>query len=265
MINQQPKPIIIIPDDESTWPSVLLDCLNKHYDILHLWESAKTEIKKVYISDEQIKQHDEAHRDLGKVLLPFHLKGYHCTKLTTSEISHITSDGMRLQNLSSLEKRIDNLVTQDLIPLDIANELKTENQANDDNRAGMLWFCFYPPKRAGEYGIERFFRSWGGEALYNSHESNPKTGAVLKRFGTPCIIEADVPILSLNQYSVTMKISRIFIKNRGLKTNECCSIEDYSRENIASGNIKKVIRFPDAEFIKLSGCKNWKVPLSDNG
>ncbi len=255
------KPKVIILSDESTWPQSLLDCLDKHNDIIYQREAIHAGIKKGHFS---AKQYDKAHDELHEALLPFHLKGYHCTKLIESEISSIICDGMKLQNLISLTSRIDNLLKQGLISLDIANELKSKNEADDKNRAAMLWFCFFLPKIAGERGIERFFRSWGGEALYNSHESNPKTGIILKELGTPCIIEADVPISSLNRYSLlVINISRVFLKNRGLKTNENCNLAAYSTKNIAPENIKKVIQLSDLEFIELSDYKNWDQALSD--
>jgi hypothetical protein len=55
-----------------------------------------------------------------------------------------------------------------------ATAFASKNQAGDLNRAGKIWFCFFPPHHAGQRGIERFFRYWGGEALYNSHQDQPR-------------------------------------------------------------------------------------------
>ena len=126
----------------------------------------------------------------------------------------------------------------------------------------MLWFCFFEPKIAGEDGIERFFRSWGGEALYNSHERDPETGPVLKRIGTPCIVEAEVPISSLSKSWLTEKMARIFLKKRGLITRECCDFESYADTEIPPETIRKVIKFPEPEFLRLTDCENWDTPLT---
>jgi hypothetical protein len=56
--------------------------------------------------------------------------------------------------------------------LSILERQKSENQSDEKYRKNMIWFCFFLPKIAGEHGIMRFFRSWGGEALYNSHEKD---------------------------------------------------------------------------------------------
>ncbi len=45
-----------------------------------------------------------------------------------------------------------------------------------------------------EGAVGRLFRSWGGEALYNSHEDDLETGPLLRRIGTPCIWIVVLPI-----------------------------------------------------------------------
>src|ERR1700676_2031123 len=46
-------------------------------------------------------------------------------------------------------------------------------------------------------GVGRFFRYWGGEALYNSHQDHAVRGPLLESIGTPCVIQADIPISNL--------------------------------------------------------------------
>jgi hypothetical protein len=96
-----------------------------------------------------------------------------------------------------LTERIGRLRESGMIEEAIAERLATENRADSANRAGKIWFCFFPPHHAGESGIEALLRHWGGEALYNSHDNDPITGPILRALGTPCLVEADVPIASL--------------------------------------------------------------------
>jgi hypothetical protein len=149
-----------------------------------------------------------------------------------------------------------------LIDSHTAEYLLNKNQANDDNRAGMIWFCFFPPRIAGQRGIERFFRSWGGEALYNSHEGDTLSGPVLTKIGIPCIIEACVPIGSLAYHGgVDFKLIARFLSKRGLKPDNPLEHEDRAKQPIPAGNIIRIIRFPDPQFVKLTGCDKWKVGL----
>lgn len=164
------------------------------------------------------------------------------------------------QNGRSLHDRIDTLISTGEISEEIGNRLKTENQADEDNRTEMIWFCFFPPHKAEQDGIERFFRSWGGEALYNSHEDDPETGSILGQIGTPCIIEADVPISDGILWLET-KIARIFLINRGFETPECIDPEGYCSTHIPLQNIRRVLRLPEEDFFKLTDAGNWDPPL----
>jgi hypothetical protein len=169
---------------------------------------------------------------------------------------------MQLPNLELLENRISQLQSDGLISEATAMRLKTENQANDYNRKNRIWFCFFPPRFAGQSGIERFFRRWGGEALYNSHEQDAETGKVLTGIGEPCLIEANVPISAFG--SVTWlgdKVIRRYLVNRGLQTDEPLEHEDKSREPIKPENISRFIFHGDAEFSELTGCDQWIPPL----
>ncbi|KWB20846.1 hypothetical protein WL32_17100 [Burkholderia cepacia] len=115
-----------------------------------------------------------------------------------------------------LRCRIDGLVQAGLLACEIGAGLAQRNQAEDSNRARRLWFCFFPPGLEGESGIGRFFRHWGGEALYNSHEHDAKTSPILRAIGTPCIVEANVPIASLAPgVRLAMKLVRRYLIAHG--------------------------------------------------
>lgn len=255
------KPHTIILDDQSTWPSEVVDYLNKNHKIFYLGSLYfEGELNKPF----DVKRHDETHNNLRSKLLPFNLKGYHCTKLTESEISIINDNGMKLQNLDSLVMRIDRLLEDGKITLEIANKLKAENEASHENRSNMLYFIFFQhPKEAGESQIVRFFSCWGGEALYVKHEHDPITGIILKKLGVPCIIEADIPISSLSASCLTNVVSNIFLRNLGFDIGSSYyhRFSTYSKKDIPPDNIKKIHKFPEFEFIKLSGCDSWNKKL----
>ncbi len=167
---------------------------------------------------------------------------------------------MLLQNSTSLNSRINRLEESGLITTKIAQLLKDKNQADDFNRANMLWFCFFEPFIAGRRGIERFFRSWGGEALYNSHEDSPDTGNALLDIGIPCIIKAKVPIASLKDscYPDSSMI-RAFLFERGHQLENPIEHDGFSTKNIHSQNIVEIIEHPSDYFVKLTKCNEWKV------
>ncbi|MGR6858966.1 hypothetical protein ACU5EH_00710 [Aliivibrio salmonicida] len=182
----------ILIEQQSTWPDEVVDYLDKNHLKFIGWETSDGDRVSPYLYDQAILEF----RDLLK---PFSLIGYHCTKLTTDEIESIYQHGMTLQNLESLKQRILILESAGKITMEVANELIAINQADDKNRASMLWFCFFEPHLAGCCGIQRFFKSWGGEALYNHHENRKNTGDVIQNIGVPCVIKARIMINSLKE------------------------------------------------------------------
>ena len=92
---------------------------------------------------------------------------------------------------------------------------------------------------------------------------DPQVAPVLNRIGIPCLVEADVPISSQNPHSFfdTVMIRRFLVK-RGLKTRESLIAENYATQPIAAENIRRIIKFPDSKFIRLTGCDKWDPALT---
>jgi hypothetical protein len=252
-------------NDESTWPNDVIEYLERHKDLFWAWEQPKEDhTRHVNFAKARIaaSNYDRAVERLRSVLNPYTLHGYHCTRLTEDEIAQILAHGMQLPDRNVLCGRIECLRNTGLIDKTLAERLKAENQAQESNRAKMIWFCFFPPYVAGQGGIERFFRSWGGEALYNHHEDDEVTGPALWTIGTPCLIEADVPISILPPYTyLEVHLYRQFLVNRGFKTGEPVEHEDRAIEPIPAQNIRRIIRFPEADFLALTRCTEWSPPL----
>lgn len=203
-------------------------------------------------------RYDALISDFHSILKAHSLVGYHCTKLTREEIENIRLNGMAPQNSTSLSARIDRLVDLGLLSPEISSHLKDRNQASEDNREGMLWFCFFEPFIAGESGIGRLFRSWGGEALYNLHEGHPITGSAIRSIGIPCIIKASVPISSM----VATKfpdgpLARTLLSEQGHRLKIPIEHEGYSTEHVSADNIIEIIEYPSEKFFELTSCRQW--------
>jgi hypothetical protein len=235
-----------------TWPADLVAYLNTHCDLFANWERGAGLVSP--------KEYDRTIHGLRDILNKYSLVGWHCTRLTEMEIATIVESGMELPGAEMLNGRIGALERGRIITAEVAAKLRANNQAHESNRAGMIWFCFFPPHIGGEDGIERFFRSWGGEALYNSQEDDPETGPVLTRIGVPCLIEAIVPIASLGG-AIEFKIVSRYLVNVGHRTTKPLDHEDRAKSALPSRNIRRVIRFPEAEFIALTQCDSWEVSL----
>lgn len=186
------------------------------------------------------------------------LIGYHCTRLTGEEIEEIRLNGMILQDANSLSARIERLQQSNLVSRENAERLRAKNQAGASNRRNMLWFCFFEPFLAGEHGTGRLFRSWGGEALYNSHEKDSVTGSILRSIGIPCIVKADVPISSLKEsFFPDGAMARALLADLGHELRIPVEHEGYSIQNIPAEKILEVVEYPSKEFDELTQCETW--------
>jgi hypothetical protein len=167
-----------------SWPAELVSFMEAHHDLFLRWEIGSKPLI-------QASAFDRAIYRLSDAMRPYSIVGWHCTRLTHREIARIEAEGMRLPGAAMLSDRIDKAADQSFFSITIAERLKADNQAHPLNRAGMIWFCFFPPRLATESGIGDFLRFWGGEALYRSHQRHPETAGILRDVGTPSIVDAD--------------------------------------------------------------------------
>lgn len=240
---------ILVLEDEKTWPEDAVFFLESNIDLFHRW----------YKEPAHAKNYDDAVIQFRNIIrTDYVLRGYHCTRLTDDEVEIIINNGMALPDIDMLHVRITAIEQKRLIDANLANYLRDKNQGNDENRKGRIWFCFFKPYLAGQLGIGRFFQSWGGEALYNSHEDDPLSGEILTKIGTPCIIEAFVPIGSLSYHGgLDFKLIDFFLFNRGLKKTYDLNHEDRSLIPIPANNISRIIKYPQEDFINLTKCNKW--------
>ena len=193
-------------DCPPSWPAELHAYLDEHHDLFLEWETKKQaqvsaqrrrspprhrygrpapSVQALDKAEVLGQAYDRALYGLRNALQAYEILGWHCTRLTDTEADEIRRSGMQLPNAEMLTRRIDALVKDNLITADVARRLKSENQAGEEYRAGMAWFCFFPPGNVDEHGIGRFFHHWGGEALYVCHEDDPVTSPALGRACAP--------------------------------------------------------------------------------
>jgi hypothetical protein len=253
-----------------TWPSDLLVVLARHASDFAAWNASREDdTTDRYAPLDQgelgrsIDQYECAIANVSRVLALHRAKGFHCTKLTDGEIANVRANGMSLPNPSLLERRLNVLVTDNQITREVANRLCSENQAADTFRRDMLWFCFFEPSLAGQGGIERFFRSWGGEALYNSHEEDAVTGKVLGDIGTPCVVEAWVSLSQLsNMTGLADKVGRRFCVQQGHAFKEPTSHEGPIKTALCADSIEHLHLYPSNRFKALTLCDGWNPKLA---
>lgn len=237
-------------DRPSSWPAALTTYLDEHHDVFRAWET-KT-------GQASARLFDAAIYGLRHVLRAYEIRGWHCTRLTDAEADEVVRHGIHLPNVERLTCRIEVLAKTGLIEPQIALRLKSKNSADEENRVGKVWFCFFPPGKAGEREIGPFFRHWGGEALYRCHEDNPVISPILRRIGTPRLIEADVPIAWLGK-SPDCSIYRRYLVSCGHRSNEPGDFQAYSEHPLPAENVRRIISYPDRDFYSLTSCSEWRT------
>jgi hypothetical protein len=165
----------------------------------------------------------------------------------------IRSGGMQLPDADVLASRIGKCVEDGSLTQAVAEQLKARHQANDANRKGRLWFCTYPPSRAGEGGIGRFFRHWGGEALYNAHESDPQTSPQLRTIGVPCVVEALLPLAALELGYGPMHLVSRYLASIGHQGVELSDTDVQLLAPLESSRVVAIHQYPGAGFERLVG------------
>jgi hypothetical protein len=170
----------MILDDETTWPQEIKDFLKIHGQPLLDYELMMIDQHNSY----NPYVYDFTHNEFTKILVNHNIENaFHCTRLTEDEINKIKQTGMQLPDLQVLTGRIKVLEKAGILSSTVADKLIGDNEADGRYRKNMLHFVFQSPHFEGHGGIGRFFKSWGGEALYNSHEENSETGPVLRKIG----------------------------------------------------------------------------------
>lgn len=110
-----------------------------------------------------------------------------------------------------------------------------------------------------ESDVGRLFRSWGGEALYNSHENCDDTGPVLRGIGKPAIIVTAIPILKLRTSfdNIGERFLWKFLSDRKIRIDQAAAIETRTGEAVPARCILEIIKYSDRHFERLTGCSNW--------
>ena len=204
---------------------------------------------------------------IARVLKRYTLKGWHCTRLTAMEVNRIRERGLYLPNRETLQHRLRELAVEGIITTETQIQLLAKNSANEENRAGKIWFCFYEPRKVDERAVGRFFRYWGGEALYRDHERNSVTGPILAQIGTPRVIEVEVPIISIDHACrCTFYIKQRWLEAEQKNPGPMTRFDSYSTSPISPNEIQRIVTYPEKCFCEITGCAEWKrYELTDTG
>ena len=258
----------IIIDDECTWPEKLSVVFEENLETLAAYEKERARVDAFAKADVGLRICPPPNPHAGTrarvldkandLLANARLIGWHCARLHPHEIISIQSNGLHVSSRELTVCRVRKLVTAGDLSPKVAERLLTENKADESNRRGLVCLIFTRLPLRSEHCVVRFFRSWGGEALYNNHESDPEIGPVLRNIGIPCIAEVAVPVKGITTFSsVGESMMRGFLHRRHVKTGHSPEMEGSVGEPIPGRDVRRILRRDEPEFELLTQCFTW--------
>lgn len=264
---------IINSDDQSTWPTELRQAVERHEAEIRSYHLERAAIDRSAQDDVtlRIDRPENSFEPIWNRVLAVanaalegqYLLGYHASRLTEDDVSSIKTSGLEVLSVNLLNRRLEALRDAGQLTEQLFASLSARHQAADDNRANKIWFVFVAATLKDESGMERFFRSWGGEALYNSHEDHRLTGPALRSQGGPAIVQAAVPCNGIQCFmEIGTRLVNIWCASKGIRTGHQAEFEGYVSTAIAAAHILRIDMLGSDTFERLTNQHNWRKPLA---
>jgi hypothetical protein len=258
-----------------TWPPDFLNDAVQNRDLVLSYQRERQRIDRLCQDDVFVRmdppenkyrnEFDELLERLDKSLTQHRIVGYHCTRLTPSEVARIKSNGLRLLSPEFVRQRLDQCVADGYLTLAQreyldGSQIMRESLGNKHgNRTGMIWFCPNRSTLRDASGVFRLFRSWGGEAVYLGHEEDENVAAVLARIGEPCIVKCAIPFPCDAPYhpKFAARFLSQFIANDIEYAEPTADFDLRTKRDVRSSDVMEIIEFSDPQFESLTSCSTW--------
>jgi len=267
-------------EDLETWPKNFKDLVQNNKKMIISYQRKMKDIHKLCREDETFtlrfspptNEYEDDYKNLVKkldgILKVHNIIGYHCTRLTREEIEDIKTSGMKTLSEELIKKRLSDALDNKYITKDQYNYLNSSkyiegNYKNaNGNRTDMIFFC--PNKSTlhkDPHGIYRFFKSWGGEALYWGHENDKNICETLQSIGTPCIIKCSVPFTESKLFCIRNSYSErflsFFISNDIQYPEPSAECDMMIKRSLKTNEVINVIEFSNPLFKELTKYDSW--------
>jgi hypothetical protein len=183
--------------------------------------------------------------------------GYHCTRLLKHEIEDINKNGLALPSTTFLSKKLQAAGEFGYFNQEEIQQLIAHNSYLEmPGRENLLYFvCGYSALKDGG-GIYKFFRCWGGEAIFNSYQNQLPLFLKLCLIGIPCIIKAKFKQKS--GVNLAESLESTFLYNRNMIECLEAGYEVVLSTPLLREHIIKIIHSDDPNFKKLTAYHEWE-------
>lgn len=191
--------------------------------------------------------------------------GYHCTRLTASEVGQIHREGLRALSADLVRDRFQALVGSGEMTAERCRffldhpMLRARLFDCHGARAGLVWLCPNRSTLCDASGVHRFFRAWGGEAVYAGFEDDPSVFAELRAIGMPAIVKCAVPLPVDKTYGCRAAHLLSNAVRDKIEYPEPSPAFDWSvQRDITPSEVLDVITLDDPRFDELTGYRRWE-------
>lgn len=264
----------ISADDENTWPDQLRSLLAASLPELLGYEAFNSDLLDRYLQGDgearyspptnpHEKERQRVLRQADVITARHSLLAFHCTRLLPGEIRLVFGQGLVPLSPAFLEAKIASAVNDRHLTAVQAQEISASMLTDDTmgKRNGMTWLIFTRKTLTNEGGTWRFFTFWGGEAIYILQQDKP-LGNILKKIGTPCIVEVQIPIAHIPSHrSVGERLICCYLHHREVKQEHGTEWEGNIQAGVHANHIRDIIQRSDPRFEPLTQCNSWRQPI----
>lgn len=202
--------------------------------------------------------------DLDGILSTNSIIGYHCTRLTPFEMTAVKDDGIRTLCTSLIKERIqqafkDKWLTQpEYDRLQMSPTIQDNLGNKNGHRTGKIWLCPNRSTLRNSGAVHRFFRSWGGEAIFKGQADQMIIHAVNK-IGLPCIVKCHMAFPDIESFHTSHAERFVSRFVSGSIEYPCPSpVFDMSiGRDLKADQVLDLIDISNPAFAKLTDYETW--------
>ena len=262
-------------EEPASWPDEVRRRVSKDRSLILAFQNEYSRIEKLQREDVSARinvphnpyedAYEQMLEELNTLLVPHRIVGFHCTRLTPREMQDVRTSGLRVLSPALVMERLSNCHADGHIANPLFETLRSSPQVaaslSDRHgvRTGMIWFCPNRSTLRDGSAVSRFFRHWGGEAVYVGHEQEIGVATLLRRIGSPCIVRCAIPFARARR-SATSYAAR-FVAQSISAEFECpeppAHFDLRSEEDVPASDVREIIPYPASAFEQLTGCSTW--------
>ncbi len=261
---------------QASWPNRIRHLLDKNFAALCQYEVEQERIDEIARRPVSVgnapapNQFAEARTfllsELNVSLRDANLVGAHCTRLCEDEIELITSvSGLQPMSTELAHARVGaRRAAGELTEAQATQLLAGEFDASGANGAGgaHMALAFTQGTLGRDQAVGKYFRSWGGETLARQAGADAELKAALAALGTPCIVEVEVPVASIDVANlIAERLVTNYLRHKGVDAMGEVELVGQVQGAIPAERVLRVVRRSDAEFERIVVGNKWKPKL----